>query len=265
MTNISLRKQQLAESEHTYPISEIFGPTIQGEGPMVGTRTFFVRFAGCDYDCSWCDTKYAVLPKYPGWHVDQMGRFAIANQLKTLGARGGDWITLSGGNPALFADGAFVVAMLQQGLRLAMETQGSRVLTPQVSAGIECLVVSPKPPSSGMQDKIDLGVLRELLAYRLARHTTALKFVVFDQADLTWAFEVYSRLQMKGVPGWVQPYLSIGTDLAVASAGIAMTRGQVLADYEKVVDWVLNAPDKFCNFTVLPQVHVLLWGQKRGV
>src|SRR5947208_16309904 len=45
-------------------ISEIFGPTIQGEGPLIGRPTVFVRTAGCDYRCRWCDTLYAVLPRY---------------------------------------------------------------------------------------------------------------------------------------------------------------------------------------------------------
>jgi 7-carboxy-7-deazaguanine synthase len=45
-------------------ISEIFGPTIQGEGPLIGRPTVFVRTGGCDYRCSWCDTLYAVLPEY---------------------------------------------------------------------------------------------------------------------------------------------------------------------------------------------------------
>jgi len=41
------------------PVSEIFGPTIQGEGEHIGRRAVFVRLAGCDSRCSWCDTKYA--------------------------------------------------------------------------------------------------------------------------------------------------------------------------------------------------------------
>src|ERR1700731_950459 len=45
-------------------ISEIFGPTIQGEGPLIGRPTVFVRTGGCDYRCAWCDTLYAVLPEY---------------------------------------------------------------------------------------------------------------------------------------------------------------------------------------------------------
>ena len=45
-------------------VSEIFGPTVQGEGPLIGKPTVFVRTGGCDYRCNWCDTLYAVLPKH---------------------------------------------------------------------------------------------------------------------------------------------------------------------------------------------------------
>ena len=48
----------------TIRISEIFGPTVQGEGALIGRPTVFVRTGGCDYRCSWCDTLYAVLPEY---------------------------------------------------------------------------------------------------------------------------------------------------------------------------------------------------------
>ena len=46
----------------TFPVIEIFGPTIQGEGAEAGVPTHFVRLGGCDYRCSWCDTMYAVDP-----------------------------------------------------------------------------------------------------------------------------------------------------------------------------------------------------------
>ncbi|MGB2992770.1 MAG: 7-carboxy-7-deazaguanine synthase QueE, partial [Paenisporosarcina sp.] len=40
------------------PVMEIFGPTIQGEGMVIGQKTMFVRTGGCDYSCSWCDSKF---------------------------------------------------------------------------------------------------------------------------------------------------------------------------------------------------------------
>ena len=48
----------------TIRISEIFGPTVQGEGALIGKPTVFVRTGGCDFRCSWCDTLHAVLPAY---------------------------------------------------------------------------------------------------------------------------------------------------------------------------------------------------------
>ena len=38
------------------PVLEIFGPTFQGEGRAIGQKTMFVRTAGCDYHCDWCDS-----------------------------------------------------------------------------------------------------------------------------------------------------------------------------------------------------------------
>ena len=51
-------KGRLAMS--TIRVSEIFGPTIQGEGALIGQPTIFVRTGGCDYRCSWCGTMHAV-------------------------------------------------------------------------------------------------------------------------------------------------------------------------------------------------------------
>lgn len=44
--------------EARIPVMEIFGPTVQGEGMVIGQKTMFVRTAGCDYRCSWCDSAF---------------------------------------------------------------------------------------------------------------------------------------------------------------------------------------------------------------
>ena len=48
----------------TLRVVEIFGPTIQGEGALIGEPTVFVRTGGCDYRCSWCDSLHAVDSAY---------------------------------------------------------------------------------------------------------------------------------------------------------------------------------------------------------
>lgn len=240
----------------TYPINEVYGPVIQGEGPQIGTRTFFVRFAGCDYDCSWCDTKYAVSPKYEGWEKHMLPASEIVDRLISLGAKAHDWITLSGGNPALFVDCDFTGTLANAYFRMAMETQGSVILKPLVTNDIDSLVVSPKPPSSGMHEKYKYTVLHRLLTEGRAIKLTALKYVVFDSADLDWI--KYVEKQLTGLQH-VQRFLQPGTDQNVHD-----TTQAILAKLSWLIDTVKDDRD-FAAFRILAQQHALLYGLRRGV
>ena len=81
-------------------ISEIFGPTIQGEGALIGVPTVFVRTGGCDFRCSWCDTLYAVEPRFRAdWQ--SLSAEAILARVNQLSGDQPILVTLSGGNPAL--------------------------------------------------------------------------------------------------------------------------------------------------------------------
>jgi 7-carboxy-7-deazaguanine synthase len=122
-------------------ISEIFGPTIQGEGPLIGRPTVFVRTAGCDYRCSWCDTLYAVLPEYRDeWSA--MTASEILTRVNGLVGNQPVLISLSGGNPALQPLDDLISLAHQSGHSLAMETQGS--LAQPWFAKLDWLILSPK-------------------------------------------------------------------------------------------------------------------------
>src|SRR5689334_14548897 len=96
-THPSRRKMR---AEKTILISEIFGPTIQGEGALIGKPTVFVRTGSCDYRCSWCDTLYAVLPEYKSdWR--SMTTEEIFAEVQCLSGHKPILVTLSGGNPAI--------------------------------------------------------------------------------------------------------------------------------------------------------------------
>ena len=82
------------------PVLEIFGPTIQGEGRVIGRKTMFVRTAGCDYRCSWCDSAFT----WDGSAKDDIELLTaqdIYDRLKEIGGNQFDRVTISGGNPAL--------------------------------------------------------------------------------------------------------------------------------------------------------------------
>src|SRR5215831_676545 len=133
-------------------VSEIFGPTIQGEGPLIGRPTVFVRTGGCDYRCSWCDTLYAVLPEYRSEWLP-MSPPEIMARVDTLAGGNPVLITLSGGNPALQPLAPLIALGRRKGHTFAMETQGS---IPQAwFAELDWLILSPKPPSAGTVDDGD--------------------------------------------------------------------------------------------------------------
>ena len=107
------------------PVLEIFGPTFQGEGAVIGQKTMFVRTAGCDYQCSWCDSKFT-------WdgsqkeNIRMMTAEDIFAALDALAEGNYNHVTISGGNPLLLKNlQTFVERAKAKGLKLAVETQGT--------------------------------------------------------------------------------------------------------------------------------------------
>jgi 7-carboxy-7-deazaguanine synthase len=229
----------------TITICEIFGPTIQGEGSLIGLPTVFVRTGGCDYRCRWCDTDYAVDMSFRSQWADMSAEEILA-QIGHLSGGQPLMVSLSGGNPALQSLEGLIRLGKALGYRFAMETQGS--IAKPWFAGIEVLTLSPKPPSSGM--KTDWQKLQECV-YAAEKAVVALKLVVLDEADYLFASQVSDRFP--GLPVYLQPCNNI-TPASGNYASLERLRwlvARVLAD-----GWY--------EARVLPQLHVLLWGNKRG-
>ena len=105
-------------------ISEIFGPTIQGEGPVIGRASVFVRTGGCDYRCSWCDTPHAVDSLYrKQWQP--MSPEKIFQRVEELSGGKKLLVTLTGGNPAIQKLWPLIAIGKKSGYDFALETQGS--------------------------------------------------------------------------------------------------------------------------------------------
>ena len=94
--------QKAPPKAKTFPIIEIFGPTIQGEGAEAGLPTHFVRLGGCDYRCSWCDTMYAVDPVVVRRDSTWLSAEQIIEALTRLPGSP-RWVSISGGNPLFTA------------------------------------------------------------------------------------------------------------------------------------------------------------------
>ncbi|WNC13635.1 7-carboxy-7-deazaguanine synthase QueE [Brevibacillus brevis] len=237
------------------PVLEIFGPTIQGEGMVIGQKTMFVRTAGCDYRCSWCDSAFT----WDGSAKDeirQMTAEEIWEELSLLGKDRFSHVTISGGNPALLESiGELVQLLKERGIRSAVETQGSK--WQDWLAGIDDITLSPKPPSSGMQT--DYAALDRIVGNLLeSGHSgVSLKVVVFDQTDFEYARGIHRRYP--GIPFYLQP-----GNADIAEADTQELREKLLETFEWLIDQAMAASD-MNDVKVLPQLHALVWGNKRGV
>jgi len=235
---------------------EIFGPTIQGEGMVVGQKTMFVRTAGCDYSCSWCDSSFTW--DGSGKHlIVQMTAEEIWSELKRLGGNGFSFVTISGGNPALLRNLEALIAILKENeIKIGVETQGSK--WQEWLYDIDELTISPKPPSSGMTT--DFFVLTDILGKLKNRNSEqhiSLKIVVFNQADYDYAKQVHLRYPT------IPFYLQVGND-DITTTDNSRLITHLLEKYESLIDTVI-ADEELRDVKVLPQLHALVWGNKRGV
>ncbi|OXM15163.1 7-carboxy-7-deazaguanine synthase QueE [Paenibacillus herberti] len=271
------------------PVLEVFGPTVQGEGMVIGVKTMFVRTAGCDYSCSWCDSAFT----WDGSAKDDIRWLEpqeIIDELTALS--GGSWpghVTLSGGNPALLPQLGELISQLQAGgSAVALETQGSR--WQDWFLDIDELTLSPKPPSSGMEtDWAQLESIVERLVQ--AGRIPSLKVVVMESkvgaeaaaehanqpadgdsqatkkpepaeagsgwSDLEFAKEVHRRFPA------IPMFLQAGND-QLDEPDSAALREHLAARYERLIDEVMSDPE-WRRVRILPQLHAWLWGNKRGV
>ncbi len=236
------------------PVLEVFGPTIQGEGMVIGQKTMFVRTAGCDYSCAWCDSAFT----WDGSAKEDILLLTadeVWNKLQEVGGNKFSHVTISGGNPALLANLNELIDIFKvNGIETALETQGSR--WQDWFNDIDDLTLSPKPPSSGMDT--DLEKL-DLIVFRLQENQSqfSIKVVVFDDKDLEYASDIHGRYPF--VPFYIQtgnPSVSEGDTEKLVS--------DLLIDYETLIEKVCER-EELNNVRVLPQLHTLVWGNKRGV
>lgn len=256
-----------ANLEPKWPVAEVFGPTIQGEGIDQGSPCHFVRFGGCDYRCSWCDTPYAVLPD----EVRQLGRRTASELITELAALPPRtrWVILTGGNPLLHDLRSFVDKLKEKDYLVAVETQGS--LWKAWLQQVDRVCISFKPPSSGMERKSTLDNAERFLA-RISEcdlePRTFVKVVVFDSEDLRFATQV-KRL----MPDGMRLYLSAGNDPGRTVShpdkedirGLAEVRKDLLDSTSTLAMAVVDHPiGNMDNVFVQNQLHTALWGNGRG-
>ena len=119
-------------------INEIFY-SLQGEGHHTGYPSIFIRFSGCNLACPFCDTRH-----------EEGILMSDDDILRAVQLYSAEWIVLTGGEPALWVDDAFLHLLKRAtGKKLAIETNG----TVPVSPLIDWVTVSPKTGICGDDSK----------------------------------------------------------------------------------------------------------------
>lgn len=211
-------------------ISEIFY-SLQGEGIQLGLPTIFLRCFGCDLRCSWCDTMYAVEgTDFVNLSVDEV--YAEINRYRCKR------ICITGGEPLLQSDELIILMnlLLKEDYHVVLETSGHR-LPPEIFWDDKCVIsMDCKCPSSKMQNRMDFSLFTRL------RAQDQLKFVLSDETDYDYAVAVIRTNDIKANIIFQPVYGSDMRELA----------GKVLRD-------------RLDNVRTMPQLHKLIWGEKRGV
>lgn len=228
----------------TLLVSEVFGPTFQGEGPHAGRLCSFVRLGLCNLDCKWCDTPYTWdwtgkngLPQDRGKLLHLTPRDLLA-QLPTLHS---GFVVVSGGEP-LVQQLALVDHLPLWTLPVHVETNGTIEPSDEIAGMVDHWSVSPKLPHAETTNEAwRPEILRSFVGLG-----AAIKVVVRNNHDVNALARRCDRDRIPADHVWVMPE---GRDAE------AITR-----TIEAVADVTVAH-----GFNLTGRLHVQAWGDKRGV
>jgi 7-cyano-7-deazaguanosine (preQ0) biosynthesis protein QueE len=229
----------------TLQVNEIFGPTVQGEGPASGQRAVFLRLMGCNLSCSWCDT---------AWTWDS-SRFLLSSETQHLSAKEiidqlnelapDPMLVITGGEPLLQQSQPAWTELLNTVARpIHLETNGT-ILPGDTLDALDLLVASPKLLNAGHHRGHQQAAMHPGYRDLADDPRVHLKIVVMGPADVRAAVVHAQRFGFPLDRLWVMPE--------------GATREVLDARWPAVAS---AAASYGCNAT--HRLHVLAWGDERG-
>jgi 7-carboxy-7-deazaguanine synthase len=153
--------------------------TLQGEGYHQGKAAYFIRLAGCDVGCVWCDVKESWdASKHPVFSIDEIVTSALAHPARLA--------IITGGEPLLYNLDALTTALKKAGFEVNIETSGSSPM----SGNWDWVCLSPKKFKAPLTESIEAA--------------SELKVVIFNTHDFEWA-ETYAKQVAPNCKLYLQP------------------------------------------------------------
>lgn len=240
---------------------EIFH-TIQGEGISTGAPAVFIRASRCNLHCHWCDTDHTWNFKGTPWPHEKDAipgytkheKADVTFEIEPLAAaerilaHACDRTVITGGEPLLQQD-AFLevihhIRAQDPSHQFEVETNGTRIPSPEFAAAVNQFNVSPKLANAGMPEKLRLNPAA--LAFYAGHPQAWFKFVVAAPGDLG---EIEALIADHGIS---------------RKRVLLMPEGRTAAELDRSSEWLAevcrDSGYRFCD-----RLHVRIWGDKRGV
>ncbi|MBR1816796.1 MAG: putative 7-carboxy-7-deazaguanine synthase QueE [Lachnospiraceae bacterium] len=169
-----------------YKVVEKF-VSINGEARRAGELACFIRFAGCNLNCSYCDTRWANEKNAP---YEILSEEEIYEFIKSSNVKN---VTLTGGEPLLQENIKRLITLLSKDkeLNIEIETNGAVDISDFIDIGENVtFTVDYKLPASGMEEKMCLS------NYELLRDIDTVKFVVSDKNDLDKTYKIINKYNL---------------------------------------------------------------------
>ncbi len=217
--------------------------SLQGEGRSIGKPAYFIRFAGCNLWCRWCDSMHSVDPQLYLGKTGPIDCEKIPDHCNL--------IILTGGEPTLFDLSEVRSRLLVGNPKRIFEVESNATIFPENIVDNFVWNLSPKLKSSEQKNEIleksRLQKISVWAEYAKNRDNVSFKFVLTDPNDLQEVEQLIKENQI--LPNMV--YL--------------MAEGQSRESQQlQKVEWIIEAcKNKGFNFS--PRLHILFWGDQRGV
>ena len=143
------------------PVMELFY-SIQGEGMHTGKASFFIRLAGCNVGCHWCDVKES-------WDKNIHPLKEINELVQETKQSGAPIVIITGGEPTMYPLHTLTKALKKEGLSVHLETSGAYT----IDGTFDWICVSPKKTKEPIKESLQLA--------------DELKVVIYNKDDFKWA------------------------------------------------------------------------------
>lgn len=224
-------------------VVEIFD-SIDGEGIRTGQPATFIRLAGCNLRCTYCDTLYALFGEKEECKYTEMTIDEIAERVNPVYKR----VTLTGGEPLIARDSDELCArLIGMGCEVNIETNGAVDIADFIQRVPDTdrlfFTIDYKLPSSGMSDKMIWSNFLCLKEYDV------IKFVIGSREDIRVTCDIMAALKKHYKK---MPHVFLGA-----------VYGRL--DMQELVDAILTEP-ALCDVRLQVQLHKIIWSpDERGV